>query len=289
MPEPAKPTDKSKSVSASASVRRAVGRKLLAEPGKLWSALPIEWPTATEADLLAEAAGDREITQLPGTFWRFFYTVRQLLVRPRRSFDHVHEPVSHGAVLKFLAGMRLPLWLVAIVPLAATLGNDPAPLILRPVHDVLDPQLVSAASLWLLLMIPVGLPLLYFVSGLTTHVALTLTGGAPRSIAATMRATGYAMAVPLLVVAVLDLLTYTDFVEVPATAYLAGLAALALIYIRQLAYTLSGTHNISLVRCVFVALVPVAVLAGLTFARGYLLLVDFPGWSPHLGSRYFVP
>lgn len=287
MAEPRKPA----SAAASAATRREVGRKLLAEPGKLWSALPVEWPTATEADRLAEAAGDHEITQLPGPMWRFLNTLGQLVTNPRRSFAHVHEPVSHGSVLKFLAYVRLPLWFVtmAVVLRAMSWTEAPEAIALRPVHDVLDPQLTSAMSLWLLLMIPVGLPLLYFVSGLTSHVALTLTGGAPRSIAASMRATGYALALPLVIVALLDTLVHTGVFVLPVNAFFAAVGVLVLVYIRQLAYALAGTHNISLVRCVFVSLVPVAVLAGLTFARGYLELPTFPGWAPHLGAPYFIP
>lgn len=287
MAEPRKPA----SAAASAAIRREVGRKLLAEPGKLWSALPVEWPTATEADRLAEAAGDHEITQLPGPIWRFLNTLGQLIAKPRQSFAHVHEPVAHGSVLKFLACVRIPLWAVTLAAVLQAMDWTGAPeaIAIRPVHDLLEPQLTSAMSLWLLLMIPVGLPLLYFVSGLTSHVALTLTGGAPRSIAASMRATGYALALPLIIVALLDALVHTRVIALPVEAFFVAVATLVLVYIRQLAYALAGTHNISLVRCVFVSLVPVALLAGLTFARGYLELPTFPGWSPHLGSPYFIP
>jgi len=288
MVEPRKPA----SAAASAATRRKVGRKLLAEPGKLWSALPVEWPKATSADRRAEAAGDHEITQLPGPMWRFLNTLGQLVTKPRQSFAHVHEPVAHGAVLKFLAYVRLPLWAVtlALVLRGMDWSEAPEAIVLRPIHDVLDPQLTAAMSLWLLLMIPVGLPLLYFVSGLTSHVALTLTGGAPRSIAASMRATGYALALPLILVAALDVVVHTGgIVVLPEGAFLVAISVLVLVYIRQLAYALAGTHNISLVRCMFVSLVPVALLAGLTFARGYLELPTFPGWSPHLGAPFFIP
>ena len=50
------------------------------------------------------------------------------------------------------------------------------------------PPLAEALSSWLVLMVPVGMPLLYFLGGLMAHIGMALTGGASRSIGASMRA-----------------------------------------------------------------------------------------------------
>ena len=56
-------------------------------------------------------------TQLPGFLWQVFASLSVLVRRPRASFAHVHEPVAHGAVLRLLQALRLPLWLVLLAVL----------------------------------------------------------------------------------------------------------------------------------------------------------------------------
>ena len=259
----------------------ALGDRLLASGGP-WSALPVEWRSGGES---AEEA-------LPSWSWRLRRTLGALLRRPYRSFLEVQEPVSHGVVLGLLAALRLPLWaiLVATLGLRAALGGAP-PAQLRPAHELLDPGLVDVLSLWLLLMVPVGLPILYFFGGVFTHVALALTGGAPRSIGATLRANGYALAFPLLGVALLDLLLYLGLLG-GSLPYLGALAALSLFYFHQLGQALAGTHGIAglaRIRGFLVALVPVALFAAVTAGRALLELPDLPGWSPAPFSPYLIP
>lgn len=260
---------------SAARVRQeAKGRELLADSGVLWSALPVEWPREAEGGSAAA---------LPGWGWRVRRSLAALLLRPRRSFQHVHEPVDHGAALRLLLTVRLPLWAALLVTLGIA-GPTAA------VHEgipLFDAHLVEALSLWLLLMAPVGVPLLYASLGIATHVALALTGGAPRSIAATLRATGYALAPALLGVALLDLPLYLGQLTLPV--YLGGLGALTLMTFVVAGNALTGTHQIPAIRGFVVALVPAAMFAATQALRAVLTLGELPGYAPPPGLPYLVP
>jgi hypothetical protein len=262
--------------------RHALGRRLLAEGGTLWSTLPVEWPTEGAKGSVADPP------ELPGFAWRVWTSLGALLRRPRASFAHVHEPVAHGAVLRLLQALRLPLWLALLAALGLRAWLTPGgSTLLRPVHAVLDPRLCEALSLWLLLMVPIGLPLLYFALGMATHVALALTGGAPRSIAATMRATGYALAPALLAIAVLDVPLQLGWLS--GRAYLITLGLIGAMFFHQTSRALTGTHAISMVRGYVVAHVPLVMVLGVQLARALLVLPDLPGWQPPAASKYFIP
>lgn len=260
---------------SAARVRQeAKGRELLADAGALWSALPVEWPREAEGGAAAA---------LPGWGWRVRRSLAALLVRPRRSFQYVHEPVDHGAPLRLLLTVRLPAWLVLLAFVALGYRAEISPEALA----VLDHRLVGALSLWLLLMAPVGVPLLYAGLGIATHVALALTGGAPRSIAATMRAVGYAIAPALLGVALLDLPLYLGLLT--PTTYAAGLATLTLMTFVVAGNALTGTHQIPALRGFVVAAVPAALFAATQGLRAVLALGAVPGYTPPPGLPYLVP
>ncbi len=263
--------------------RHALGRRLVAEGSVLWSALPVEWPTEGAKGSVADPP------ELPGTAWRVWASLSSLLRRPRRSFAYVHEPVAHGAVLSLLQAVRLPLWLVLLAAMGvrAWLLPEHGATLLQPVHTVLDPRLCEVLSLWLLLMVPIGVPLLYFALGMATHVALALTGGAPRSIAASMRAAGTALAPGLLGISVLDLFLHLGMVS--GLAYLIALGAIGLLYFHQLGQALTGTHAISPIRGYVVAIVPLVMVLALQLGRALLVLPDFPGWEPSTSHPYFIP
>jgi hypothetical protein len=276
-------SDASEQVSTRAE-RNALGRRLLAEHGKLWSAVPVEWNSEAQT-----AAGALTGPQLPGFLWQVWASLGVLVGRPRATFAHVQEPVNHGAVLKLLHAVRLPLWLALIAVLGAvqlTSGGDEA-FVLRPAHELLDPRLCEILSLWLVLMVPIGVPLLYFTLGVATHVALTLTGGAPRSIAASMRATGYALAPVFILIGLVDIPLHLG--ALPGTAYLAMLAAIGLLCFHQIGQALTGTHAISWLRGYVVAVVPVVIVLAVQLARALLVLPDLPGWAPPPGHPFFVP
>ena len=207
---------------------------------------------------------------------------------PRALFLRCPEPIDHGAALRYLATLRLLPWLVLVSWLAVSWMRSPEPEVAlsRAIHAFIDPAMGQAVSVWLLLMVPVGMPMLYFVCGLVCHVALGLTGGASRSVGASMRAVGYAMGPALLGVAVLDALLFTAGLD--GLVHLLVTAAVMALFLRGAALGLASTHHIHLVRAILVALVPAALLTGAFYGRAMLLLDDPPG-LPAPPSKYVVP
>lgn len=215
-------------------------------------------------------------------------TLARTLARTSESFRRCPEPIPHGRVLGYLATLRLPPWLVLVTIAGVQLASreQPPPIPLLPIHDLLDPALTQALSAWLVLMVPVGLPLLYFVGGLQAHVGIALTGGAPRSIGATMRAIGYALAPVLLAISLFDLPLYLS--HVPGTTYAGFLGAATLAFLVIAGITLARTHQISLARGFLVALLPAIMVAGITGFRASLVLEDVPGLEAP-DSPYYIP
>lgn len=261
--------------------RHALGRRLLADGSVLFSALPVEWPTEGARGSVADPP------ELPGLWWRVWASLSALLRRPGRSFAYVHEPVAHGAVLRLLLAVRLPLWGIMLAALAVQAWLPAGATRLRPIHDMLDPRLCEVLSLWLLLMVPIGVPLLYAALGVATHVAIVLTGGAPRSIAATMRATGYALTPALLGVAVIDVPLQLGLL--PGLPYLVLLGLVGLSFFHQLGQALTRTHAISPVRGYLVAVWPLTMVLAAQFGRALLVLPDLPGWVGSASHPYFIP
>lgn len=266
-------------------MRHALGRRLLGEGGALWSALPVEWGRSGPQP----AAQPGAEPELPGFWWRAWASLGVLLTRPRAAFAHVQEPIDHGAVLSLLHAVRLPLWALLLVVLAVQFASGPGSeaIVLRPVHDLLDPRLGEILSLWLLLMVPIGVPLLYFVLGVGVHVELTLTGGAPRSIAASMRAVGYALAPTMLAIAVLDVPLHLGWMS--GAVYFGLLAAIGLMFFVQLGLALTGTHRVWAARGFIVAVGPALLVTAVQAARALLVLADVPGWTPEPSHPFFIP
>lgn len=214
-------------------------------------------------------------------------TLVRTLVRPSLGFGRCPEPIAHGKVLGFLATLRLPAWgLLVAVQLSRVLGDSTPPMPLRSVHLFLEPPLVQALSVWLVLMVPVGLPLLYFFSGLLAHVGIALTGGASRSIGASMRAVGFASGPALLMIAVLDLPLY--LAEIPTLVYLVAVGAAVALLLVIGGIALARTHQISWTRGWLVALLPALLLGVVTLVRAALVLRDLPG-LPVPEQPYYIP
>lgn len=215
-------------------------------------------------------------------------TLLGVVVSPQRVFLRCPEPIDHGTALRFLATLRLLPWLALVVWLGAAFVLSPERDVVssRSIHVVLDPAMLEALSVWLLVMVPVGMPLLYFVCGLVSHVAVGLTGGASRSVGASMRAVGYAMGPALLGIALLDVLIFT--VGLDAKLFLLVAGGLILAFLWSASVGLARTHQIHLLRATLVALLPTVLLFAAFAGRAALMLDDLP-WLPEPPSPYVVP
>lgn len=215
-------------------------------------------------------------------------TLVSLILRPAQSFRVCPEPIDHGRVLRFLATLRLPPWIALLAALAFQHMSTPegSGVPMRSVYAFLEPPLARVLSLWVVLMIPVGLPLLYFVSGLLAHIGVALTGGASRSIGASMRACGYVLGLVLLVLGVLDIPLYLG--QVPGDAYVVVLGTVGLVYWSLTGIALARTHQIGVPRGWMAALLPTLVLVAVTFGRAWLELTNVPGFRTP-GGPYALP
>jgi hypothetical protein len=218
--------------------------------------------------------------------WR---TLVQILLHPSTSFRVCPEPVDHGRVMKFLATLRLPPWVLLVGILAVRYGTSSTPSVapMRAIYAYIDAPVAQALSAWIVLMVPVGLPLLYFVSGLLAHIGIALTGGAPRSIGASMRAVGYALGPALLFIGILDLPLYLHDISGELYLSIVGAVGLALLVVAGLA--LARTHQIAVMRGFLVALLPMLVLLAVTLGRAALELRSLPFVLPLPEAAYYIP
>ncbi len=215
-------------------------------------------------------------------------TLVGVLASPRDLFARCPEPVDHGTALRYLGTLRLLPWLVLVVWLgvATVLHSEPEAIATRSIHRLVSPAITEALSVWLVLMVPVGMPLLYFVCGLLSHVAVGLTGGASRSVGASMRAVGYAMGPAMLGVGLLDLALYT--VGIDARLYLGVAGGLGLSFLWAAGFGLARTHQVHAARGFLVAVFPTVVLSAAIMGRAILQLDVLPGLPPP-EAPYWVP
>jgi hypothetical protein len=208
-------------------------------------------------------------------------TLGRLVVAPRASFSHVSEPIDHARVLAFLATLRLPGWILAVVLLlVSALMEDPAVPHFHPpsvATMALGLHLSDVLSRWLLLMIPIGLPLLYFFGGLLAHMSLAMTGGARRSVGTSMRAFGLALAPAMPVLSVFDVLLYNGWASPEIWAV--SVLIVSVLGFVILSVALAGTHRAPIVRGVLVGLIPIVFFVAITGGRGTLELPRLP-WQP---------
>ena len=176
--------------------------------------------------------------------------------------------------------------LVTVLAIGFLTSDGPEPVPTRSVHAFLDPALGRALSTWLVILVPVGMPLLYFAAGLFAHIGIALTGGAPRSVGTTMRAVGYALAPVVLAVGVLDIPLYLHML--PGQVYLGVVVVLGLLLLVLCGVGLARTHRISVTRGFLVALLPLIVWSAATVGRAVLELDRVPG-MPTPSSPYWVP
>lgn len=213
-------------------------------------------------------------------------TLVQLIVSPSASFRVVEEPVSHARILGFLATLRLPLWGLALGwALVDWMLAGPGEL-KRPsvIGEIIGAHFADVLRIWLLLLVPIGLPMLYFFGGILAHIAMALTGGARRSIGATMRGVGLALAPSLVLVGVLDLLVVA--LDVSPEIWLLLLAVAGMFAVVLLAVAVARTHSTSIIRGFLVAGLPVALFLGLTAGRGLLEYYRLPFMEAPLIESY---
>jgi len=204
-------------------------------------------------------------------------TLLQLIVSPGASFREVEEPVSHGRTLAFLATLRLPLWFLALSwALIRWLIADGPGELKRPsvLGELLGAQFADVLRLWLLLLVPIGLPMLYFCAGVLAHIGMALTGGARRSIGASMRAVGLGLAPSLVLVGILDFMLVALDAEPEVWVILVGLAGV--LAAGLLTVAMARTHSTSVIRGILVAILPVAFFASVTVGRGLLEYYRLP-------------
>ena len=180
-----------------------------------------------------DAPGDYHYGHLPvedparTDLGRWLASLRLLMTRPFARAVRMDEPVAHAGVISLMWAVRWPTWLLCSLPVFVAFlasawpgvpaeGGDPtasAGLVDMATRHMAAPSALElvlpaffAQSLrvWLLLMVPLGVPLVYFAAGLAAHVVLILTGGAPRSMGTTMRAVGLAFIPPSLVLGLMD-------------------------------------------------------------------------------------
>jgi hypothetical protein len=216
-------------------------------------------------------------------------TLAQLITSPGKSFRVVEEPVSHGRVLAFLATLRLPGWLLALGVAFYTFRTEEFPELKRPSvigEAMRDAMFADVLRLWLLLLVPLGLPMLYFFGGVLAHVGMSLTGGARRSIGATMRAVGLALAPSLLLVGILDLCVVGFGISPEAWFAVVGNAVWLGFLLISVA--VARTHSTWLLRGMLVAMLPVLLFASVTLGRGLLEYYRLP-WQPAPPIESYAP
>ena len=223
-------------------------------------------------------------------------TLVRVVVRPWSCFDDVLEPVEHGRLVAYLWTLRLPFWLVCVALLGwrfldpGAYGQHPEPgAWIRPslAATLLGEQLSDALQVWLLLMVPLGVPILYFFGGIVSHLCMSMTGPLTRSIGASMRAFGLAASVPLLVSGIMDSAFLLGDVSpmLWAVGSAPGLAIAAVI----LGVGLARSHDASLWRGFAVAVVPLVFLAVSVLALDALVLTALPGDDFMVEQRRVAP
>lgn len=221
---------------------------------------------------------------------RCLQTLFTIARAPNAFARRVAEPVDHGTMIGFLATLRLPLWGVVVVGLLVrALLRDPerpVPLETTALGDLIGIQLAHALSLYLLLLVPLLLPALYLVCGELAHLALAMTGGARRSIGATMRAVGYATTPLLLVVGALEIPLRLADLDPDLWAWVAMAAALPTLVIVGMA--LARTHDTGVVRGLLCAILPLAFVGVTVVGRAMLDMPRAP-FSPPVEVSPYAP
>jgi hypothetical protein len=210
------------------------------------------------------------------------WTMGRALRRPAAAFQRVREPVAHAPLLELMAWARLLPWLPTLLVVAWSAWRSGAlhtgPAGTTALDAAIGPAVALAGSLWLLALVPLGLPLLYFLGGVAGHLGVLLSGGVRRSVGASMRAFAITSAPVLLVLSCAELGVVLGLLT--PEAWLAVLAASALVHVIFTGIALARTHEALLLRGWLVAPLVTTILILGFVARAGLLLPRWPGEPP---------
>lgn len=249
---------------------------------------------------------------------RWWDSLVLLVRRPFARTLTIREPVGHASVIRLLWAVRWPTWLLCSGPVffvfvasvlrelgatgmpggefaAAELTSSLAGALEFSNGQVVAPSLMDATMpsffvrslrVWLLLMVPLGIPLVYFLAGIVAHVVLVLTGGAPRSMGTTMRATGLAFVPVALLYGVLDVLA--SYAWVTPTTWALAFSALTIWLAFRLFAGVRCLHGLKKRRALSVLPPALLILTSGVVLRAALVLPHPPGAQPPAALRYGV-
>jgi hypothetical protein len=241
-----------------------------------------------------------------------------LLLLMRRPFSRtltIREPVGHASVVRLMWAVRWPTWLLCSAPIflvfgasvhgefrgaqavagasgggawvAGAVAFSNAQVAAGSLMDAFMPSFfVHSLRVWLLLMMPLGIPLVYFMAGIVAHVVLVLTGGAPRSMGITMRATGLAFVPVSLLYGVLDVLA--SYRWVTPTTWSIAFAVLTIWLAFRLFAGVRCLQGLKKRRALSVLLPALILLTSGVVLRAALVLPYPPGAQPPPAIRYGV-
>ena len=250
--------------------------------------LPVEDPTRTDLG-------------------RWFASLRILVSRPFARAVRMDAPVAHAGVVSLMWAVRWPTWMICSLPVfvaflasaapggAADVGDPAAPAGLvslaaghmaapSALELVLPAFFAQSLRVWLLLMVPLGVPLVYFAAGLAAHVVLILTGGAPRSMGTTMRAVGLAFIPPSLVLGIMDV--GASFGLLGPEVWLACFVAVGAWLGVRIFFGVRRLQGLRRRRTLAVVPVSLLVLTSGVMLRATLVLPNLPGAPPPPELRY---
>jgi hypothetical protein len=209
-------------------------------------------------------------------------TMGRALMRPAAAFRRVREPVAHAPMLELLAWARLLPWVPTIVVVAWSAWRSGAlqagPASPTALDTVVGPAFAFVASLWLLALVPLGIPVLYFLGGVAGHLGLVLSGGVRRSVGASMRAFAVASAPILLLLSLAELGIALRVVTPEVWFGILNLAAV--LHVTFTGVAMARTHEASLLRGWMVAPLMTTILVLTFVVRAGLLLPRWPGEPP---------
>ncbi len=208
--------------------------------------------------------------------WIYLKSWFEVAARPASGFRRILEPVDHGPVICTVAAFRLVPWAVAAIAIvAAWLSGSPLRVgSLGWLASSVDGGMIHALSRWLFWLAPLLVLLTYVGAGLMCHLALALTGGARRSVGASMRAFGLGALPGLSLMYVLEPVLVLHAVMPEVWLWLLIGSALAVLIGATRAF--SQTHEIAWWRALVVVLPAVCVVVACVGARTILELERLP-------------